>query len=365
MNKSILIVTDFYNPHKSGIITYINQLVLALKLKHIKITVLTTKHNNQDDDEEILNGIKIIRCKPFIRVSRGFYSIDLILKFIKISESFDIINVHLPLAEIFPLVFFINKKKTIINYHCLPSFPMILNFLKIYFYLFGIFTILKSKKVIVLSEDYFKNIYLHHYFSNKCIEIPPYITPSSTQLKKNINKKNFKLGYLGRLSNEKGLEYLIDVSNSFQNKNINHEIIIAGNDKDTRFKEYIKFLKFKSLGNNNIRFIGEVNEKQKQEFFNQIDIFLLPSVNSFEAFGIVQLEAMSYGNPVLASNLFGVRSIITKTKNGYLFKSKDVDDLYDKILLCIEKPFNSSEVIKKVKKYYSKEKFKENINNIF
>ncbi len=365
MNKSILIVTDFYHPHKSGIITYINQFVLALKLKNIKITVLTTKHNNQDDDEEILNGIKIIRCKPFIRISRGFYSIDLIFKFIKISKSFDIINMHLPLAEVFPLVFFTKKKNTIVNYHCLPSFPITLTFIKFYFYIFGIFSILKSKKIIVLSEDYFKNIFFHHFLSHKCIEIPPYITAHSIQLKKNINKKIFKLGYLGRISNEKGLEYLIDVSNKFQNKNINHEIIIAGNDKDARFKDYIKFLKFKSQGNNNIRFIGDVDDKQKQDFFNQIDIFVLPSINSFEAFGIVQLEAMSYGNPVLASNLFGVRSIIKKTKNGYLFKSKDADDLYNKILLCINKPFNSSEVIKKVQQYYSKEKFKKNIDSIF
>ena len=59
---------------------------------------------------------------------------------------------------------------------------------------------------------------------------------------------------------------------------------------------------------------------------------MLPSINSFEAFGIVQLEAMSFGVPVIASDIPGVRMPIKRTGNGYLFKKGNIDSLTDAII---------------------------------
>ena len=92
MSKKILIVSDFYEPHKSGIVTYINQLIKSLKEKGYIISVLTTKHTNELDRIDFINDIKIIRCKPTIAISRGFYSLDLVITFYKIYKNFDYIN---------------------------------------------------------------------------------------------------------------------------------------------------------------------------------------------------------------------------------------------------------------------------------
>ena len=104
--KKILIVSDFYDPHTSGIVTYIEQLVNTLKVKNYDITILTTKFSTNLDNIQISENIKIIRCKPTSKISRGFYSIDLVFKFIKIHRNFDLVNLHLPLVEIFPIIFF-------------------------------------------------------------------------------------------------------------------------------------------------------------------------------------------------------------------------------------------------------------------
>ena len=74
--KKILIVSDFYKPHKSGIVTYIEQLVNTLKTKNYDITILTTKYTTNLDNIELSENIKIIRCKPTLKISRGFYSIE-------------------------------------------------------------------------------------------------------------------------------------------------------------------------------------------------------------------------------------------------------------------------------------------------
>ena len=363
MIKKVLIVTDFYNPHKSGITTYIDYMIDTIKNKGHKITILTTLHEHDLKKNEIINDIEIIRCKPTIKLSRGFYSIDLVFKFIKIYKNFNLVNIHYPLVEIFPIIFLTNKSKTIINYHCLPYFSFYAKFITFYFYMFGLFSILKSKKIITLSNDYQESIPLHKYFNKKIYEIPPYISISSHGFNSKTNNTRITIGYLGRLSNEKGLEYLIDASNKLEENEIDHKLIIAGDNTDTRFQKYIQRLQ--NISNKNVYFLGKINEKEKKEFYQNLDIFILPSINSLEAFGIVQLEAMSFGIQVIASNIYGVRSIINNTKNGYLFKNKNTDDLYKKILICKKKPIPSHKVKQNVITYYNKEKFEKNILKLF
>ena len=221
MTKKILIVTDFYDPHKSGIVTYINQITNLLVNHSFQITVLTTKINANQKSNERIKKINIIRADPTFRISRGFYSFSLLTKFLKIRKEYDIININIPLVEILPLVFFLKKKQTIITYHCLPEFNFIGTIIKLYFYFFGIISIFKSKYVIVLSKEYFNNILFHSLLNKNIVEIPPFIPINN--IGKKIKYKDssiLNIGYLGRLSYEKGLELLIKVSNSLQKQNI-------------------------------------------------------------------------------------------------------------------------------------------------
>ena len=365
MSKKILIVSDFYEPHKSGIVTYINQLIKSFKEKGYIISVLTTKHTNELDRIDFINDIKIIRCKPTIAISRGFYSLDLVITFYKIYKNFDYINLHLPLTEIFPIAFFLNKNKTIINYHCLPVFSFPLNFIKFYFYLFGIISVIKSKKNIVLSKDYFNSFLFHNKFNKNLVEVPPYVIMNKINKKINNKSNIIKIGYLGRLSSEKGIQFLILLSNYLSKENTNHKLIIAGDIKDLRFKKYISKIRDLGKNNKNINFLGKLNNLEKIKFYNQIDLFILPSINSFEAFGIVQLEAMSYGVPVIASNICGVRTVVKKTNNGFLFESKNLKDLIKKFHLFKKNRINSKKVIENLYKNYNKELFDTEIYKLF
>jgi glycosyltransferase involved in cell wall biosynthesis len=69
-----------------------------------------------------------------------------------------------------------------------------------------------------------------------------------------------------------------------------------------------------------------------------MDVFTLPSINTLEAFGLVQVEAMMCGVPVIASDLPGVKTIVQNTGMGLVCKRNDPQSLADCILTILESP---------------------------
>ena len=76
-----------------------------------------------------------------------------------------------------------------------------------------------------------------------------------------------------------------------------------------------------------VSFLGFLQDEDVPDFFASLDVFAFPSVNPLEAFGIAQLEAMSAGLPVVASDLPGVRIPVLRTGNGILVPPGDVPAL--------------------------------------
>ncbi|MBO05952.1 MAG: hypothetical protein CMI58_02800 [Parcubacteria group bacterium] len=332
--KKILIVTDFYKPHISGITTYINSLTNILAKNNYQITILTGKFSKELSDIEINKNLKIIRAKPLFKFSRGFYSFDLIKKYLVEKENHDYVNIHYPLTEIFPLIFF-SKKKLILNYHCIPDYKSIfLKFISLYFYSFGFLSMIFSNRISIFCEDYFYSFFAHNFFRKKVEIIPPFvdIIPNLNNNIPNLNNNKLIIGFLGRVCVEKGIENLIEASFILEKKRIKHLVNIAGDIKDVRFASYVKKILTKTKNSPNIKFIGKLKESQKRTFFSSLNVFVLPSINSFEAFGIVQLEAMAHGIPVIASDLKGVRIPIKFTKNGYIFQKGNSIELANYII---------------------------------
>ena len=363
--KKILIVSDFYKPHNSGIVTIINQYKKALHGENFLIFILTGKLNilEKKISREEKNVI-IIKSNKTFNFSRGFYSFEMIKDFFLISKKIDIINIHFPISIIFPLIFF-SKKPIIQSFHCMPPFKV--NFSSIiifvYFYIFGFFSFLFSKKILVLSKDYAHSLY-GGIFNYKLIELAPYASNNKNNFENKDkvlrNKKIPTIGYLGRISEEKGLINLIEASKYLELNNFSHKLIIAGNFKDVRFKKYINKVLEVSKNSNSIIFVKEVGFKEKEIFFNSIDILILPSIDSFEAFGLVQLEAMSEGKLIIASNLKGVKDPITKTGNGIIIK-KPINKfsiskaIKDGSLMALD--FKKKDVIYNLEKNYNQSSF--------
>ena len=110
--------------------------------------------------------------------------------------------------------------------------------------------------------------------------------------------------------------------------------------------EYERLAKELDLGEHVI-FACSVSEEDLPKYYNLADLFVLSSIDSSEAFGLVILEAMASGVPVIASNLPGVRTLVKEGVTGYLAKAGDSEDLALKIdkYFAGEKTLNMSEEI--------------------
>jgi hypothetical protein len=83
-------------------------------------------------------------------------------------------------------------------------------------------------------------------------------------------------------------------------------------------------------------FLGYVSDKELQEHYATADVFVAPS--RFESFGLVLIEAMRHGTPVIACDVGGMREIINDGIDGYLFKVDDVAQLAKRLKILIENP---------------------------
>ncbi len=124
--------------------------------------------------------------------------------------------------------------------------------------------------------------------------------------KKNINKKNLNVGFIGRLESIKGVHSFIEAANLLKKHKFN--FLIAG---DGHLENELKEL---SRENKNIKFIGNV--KNPFNFIKSLDILVVPSIR--EPLGLVSIEAGLCKVSVIASNIDGIPEVITNKHSGIL-----------------------------------------------
>ncbi len=140
-----------------------------------------------------------------------------------------------------------------------------------------------------------------------------------------MNQRVVRIGFLGRMVERKAPHLLVKALGLLLSKsNMRYELYFGGEGK------YIKALQnlvFMHGLTDKVHFLGYIDDKR--EFFSKIDIFCLPSLN--EAFGLVLIESMAYGVPVVASNIKGIDEVVSHNYNGLLFTPGDYHDLALKI----------------------------------
>jgi len=289
--------------------------------------------------------VKVLR--PWFRLGHGAFLPQLLWRL----WSFDIIHLHYPFfgsAFIVALLKMIrkDKMKLILSYHMDVN---LFGWRKLYEIVtrkvFSDLMLRLSDKIIVSSDDYAENSRLQGFYFkhlNKFIELPFGVPKKFHPEKKNLellkkyglSEADKIIGFVGGLDQAhyfKGVNVLIKAFSNIENKNIKALIIGSGN----LTADYKKLVDHLNL-NDRIKFAGFGDPVEMPANYNLFDVFVLPSVNSSEAFGIVLIEAMACGKPVIASNLKGVRSVVDPGVNGLLVEPKNSRDIADKIKFMFE-----------------------------
>jgi len=129
--------------------------------------------------------------------------------------------------------------------------------------------------------------------------------------------------FVGRLESRKGLNYLLKAYRRVKQEIPNSRLIIIGPGTRLRHK-YEKEVKRNDL--RDVVFVGYVDQGELPRYYKTADIFCSPATGR-ESFGIVLLEAMATGKPIVASNIEGYASVITHGAEGLLVPPKDKEGL--------------------------------------
>jgi glycosyltransferase involved in cell wall biosynthesis len=148
---------------------------------------------------------------------------------------------------------------------------------------------------------------------------PKKVDTSHIEEKYNLKGKNV-IFFAGRISPEKGMEYLVEAADR-----IDGEIFIAG--EGPKRKDLEKIIAKKNLGN--VHLLGYLLSEELIPFYYRADLFVSPSVVA-EAFGLAILEAMAARTPVVTTNKGALPLLVKEGKNGLFVKAKNSTDIAEK-----------------------------------
>ena len=333
----ILIVLTYYKPYKSGLTIYAERQAEALAALGHDVSVLTSQYDPGLPHQERDSGVKIQRLPVAFQLSKGVIMPQMPVEAWKLIRQSDVINCHLPQADaaIVAAIAKLQGKPVVSTYHCDIKMPKgLVNTLA------GLGAKMANHICARLSDAVVHNTrdfaehstFLEKYLNKLTVIHPPIVVDlvSSEDVDQFLQKYEIDpsrkiIGMVARLASEKGVEYLVEAMPKILETFEDAQVIFVGNYQNVvgegAYKEKIMPLIRKLEGK--WKFLGIVSEVEKAAFYKICDVLVLPSINSTESFGMVQIEGMICGAPVVATNLPGVRQPVQSTKMGKIVPIKD------------------------------------------
>lgn len=176
-----------------------------------------------------------------------------------------------------------------------------------------------------------------------------------------IQNSDFTFFSLAFLEGAKGMHTLLKAFNKGFNGESNINLVIGGDGSQRQ--ELISLSK--ELGiENQVKFTGTLSRVDVSKYMNKCNSFVLAS--EYETFGVVYIEALSYGKPIIGCYNGGAEDIITK-ENGYIIEKANIDELCEamKLMVVNINGFSSKDIIKQTKYKYNRNKIASEIIEIY
>lgn len=342
----ILIVLTYFQPHKSGLTVYAVEEAKALAKRGHAVTVLTSHYDRNLKPEERDEGVRIVRLPVFFRLSKGVIMPTMPIKAWQLMDDADVINLHVPQvdAALVALLAKLRRKPVVLTYHCDLKMPSgwINRLAGWAANLANRISASVADRIVHNTRDFAEHSpFLKAYLDKLTVIRPPIVLadPSEVDIqafreKHQIAKNGHIIGMLARLATEKGVEYLVEAMPKVLETIPDARVIFVGEYQHVFGEETYRdklLPMIEDLGSH-WKFLGVVSEIEKSVFYRMCDVLVLPSINSTESFGMVQVEAMTCGTPVVATDLPGVRQPVRLTGMGEIVPIKDSEALANAII---------------------------------
>jgi glycosyltransferase involved in cell wall biosynthesis len=365
----ILTVLTYYRPHTSGLTIYAERLARAFVKRGHEVTVMTTQYDPSLPNEEMMDGVKVIRVPVAARISKGVIAPTFGWVATKLVAQHDVVQMHLPQFDA-PGVALRGRlfgKPTVLTYHCdlfLPPgfFNRIVNTVVDFM---NNAAGLLSNHIVTYTQDYADNSpYLSRYASKLTPILPPVEMPvptpeavSAFAREHHIDERKPVIGMVTRFASEKGVEVLLDALPTILSKYPKAQVLYAGQHQNVMGEQayfdrlFPKIREYEELGH--WTFLGNLSPIELSAVYPNLDVLTVPSLNSTEAFGLVQIEAMMNGVPSVPSALPGVRQPVSMHGMGRVSTIGDSADLAESILDVLNEPEKYQGDIDAIKKSYN------------
>lgn len=363
----VLIALTYYRPHYSGLTIYSERLARTLvKLGH-EVTVLTSRFSPVLKREEIVNGVRVVRSTVRLRLSKGVIMPGMPVRAAPLIAQSDVVNLHVPQMDAAYLSWMakLAGKPVVMTYQCDMRLPegVIHRMANLGSHLANQFTAAASNVIVTTSQDYAEHsAFISGHLKKVRPIIPPIEMPEVSQEQIETFRKKHKIepgqkiiGINARLATEKGVEYLVGAMPKVLEKYPNARVLYVGQYENV-LGEALYARRLRPLITDldgHWDFLGVVSPEDQVAFFRSCDVTVLPSINSTEAYGMVQVESMFCGTPVVATDLPGVRHAIGFTGMGRIVPPQNSAALADGILEVLDNPQKYRGDVQSVRQVYS------------
>ena len=332
-HHDLCIVLTYYSPYVSGLTNVARDLAEGLAARGWRVCVVASKHDPELATHEIVNGVEVIRAPVLAKVGKGTIGLNLTRLALREMARSTVVNLHLPLVEA-GLLARLSPVPVVSTYHCDVSLPTgdgplvrrLVNAAQHRAIDFSSRVALRrSAAAVVSSEDYARHSRMWSAIDGRMVAVPPPCPPRGAGRPTFRRGEGLHVGFLGRIVEEKGVEHLVDAFLALDDPDA--RLLVGGDYLDVAGGSVAERVRRHIGDDPRIAMLGFIPEEELDDFYASLDVFALPSVNAFEAFGIVQVVAMMAGVPALVSDLPGVRTVVEETGFGEVVAPRDVPGL--------------------------------------
>ena len=325
-DADLLIALNYYAPYVSGLTNVARDVAVGLVDRGHRVRVVTSRHDPALPEREELDGVLVERVPVVARLGKGVISPAFVPRVLQASRSARVTHLHLPMPEAGALALRVHSP-LVVTYHCDVSLPP------------GLVEqgagwghgpvqpgCAPTGRPGRRDQPGLRRAQpgvAGHGRTDTVVPPPCHVRPAGRPSFR--DGAGLHVGFLGRIVEEKGLQYLVQAFQQLGDPDA--RLLIGGDFAAVAGGSVVDQVRGLAAGDERIRFLGFLPEEQIADLYASIDVFALPSVNSFEAFGIVQVEAMMAGVPALASDLPGVRTPVQETGFGVVTTPRDVGDI--------------------------------------
>ena len=345
--KTCIHIVSTFPPYKGGMGNSAREIAIQVANLGHQVKILTAHYNASSQKKETNDNLNIIRLKGIPTIGNAAFLPHIWWNL----KGVDILHLHYPFygAQCFVWLYkiFHPRVKLVLHYHMEPKSNGIKGIIFSLNRKILLPLLIKAADVVIVSSlNYARQHWLQGKVEKKYKD-KVFIVPFGVDIEKfkpmdkvlqaqNESKNQATVLFVGGLDKAhdfKGLTVLMKACALLDENFKNWRLQIVG-DGNMR-AEYEKIAE--NLGIvRKVEFLGRVSDAGLPLIYQKCACFALPSTNQGEAFGMVLLEAMASGKPVIASKLPGVDSVFCDKKEGFYIKSGDIAELCEKIEILLK-----------------------------